>query len=120
MSLGSIFTSDFLGFGQDRHGDGGRMDAPLAFRGRHPLHAVSPGLVLELAVDAVARDRCNDFLETAVPVSMLLITSTRQPCNSAVARVHPEHVGDEERCLLATSARRISRMMFFSSSGPWA
>ncbi len=55
----------FLGFRQ--HGDRRRrrVDAAARFGRRHALHAMHAALVLEAAVDALAFDRRDHFLEAA-------------------------------------------------------
>src|SRR5581483_8643861 len=56
---------DFFRFRQDRDGDGRRVDAAARFGSGHALHAVHAALVLQLAVDAAAFDRRDDFLHAA-------------------------------------------------------
>ena len=57
---------DLVGFGQ--HGDGRRrrVDPAAGFGGRHALHAVHAAFVLQPAVDALALDVDDDFLDAAL------------------------------------------------------
>src|SRR5512140_1216376 len=96
---------DFLRF--RKHGDRGRgrVDASLALRGGHALHAMHAALPSQPAERTVALDLEDRFLQTAertvgvrdaldAPVPML-----------GVARVHAIEIGSEECGLVATGPR---------------
>ena len=95
---------DFLGLGQHRDGRGRRVDAAAGFGGRHALHAVHAALVLQLAVDALALDQRDDFLDAA-GVGVAGRHHLELPALAlGVARVHAEQVGGEQRRFVAAGA----------------
>ena len=64
--LGDVHVFDGVLLRQHGDGAGGGVDAALAFRLRHALHAVGAGLELQAAVDALAVDAGDDLLVAAV------------------------------------------------------
>ena len=56
---------DIFGLGQHGDGDGGGVDAALAFGRRHALHAMHAGFVFQPGEHAAAVDLGDAFLETA-------------------------------------------------------
>ena len=63
--LGIDLHLHLVGLRKDRDGDGGGVDAPLLFGGRDALHAVHAAFILKLAVDLLALNHRNHFLEPA-------------------------------------------------------
>ena len=95
---------DFLGLGQDGHGDRRGVNPSARFRGGHSLHAVHAALVLQLAVDAAALDRRNDFLEAADAgvVARHDLDAPALPLGELA--VHAEQLGREQRRFVAAGA----------------
>ena len=60
--FGLQFEIDFLGFGQDRDGGGGSVDASLRFGRRDALHAMHAAFETKLAENDFARN-----LERSIP-----------------------------------------------------
>ncbi len=63
--LGLELDFHFVGFGQHRDRDGRGMHAALLLGRRHALHAMHAAFVLQLAVNLVAADQRDHFLEAA-------------------------------------------------------
>ena len=103
-SLASICDVDFVGFGQ--HGDRRRrrVNAAARFGRRHALHAVHAALVLQLAVDALAFDVDDDFLDAALAGFAERHHLELPALALGVARVHAIEVAGEERRLVAARA----------------
>src|SRR5512142_2821204 len=63
--LGFELDLDFIGFRQHGDGDCRCVNPPLLLGLRYALHAMHAALVLKLAVDALAADQGDDFLDPA-------------------------------------------------------
>ena len=95
---------DFLGFGQHRDGGRGRVDPAAAFGRRHALDAVDAALVLQLAVDALALDRRDGFLDAA-DAGLAERHHLELPALAlGEAAVHAEQLAGKERRLVAAGA----------------
>ena len=81
------------------------------------LHAVGPGLEFQAAVDLVAGNERDDFLEPPLSDSALPHDFDFPAHLFGVAAVHAEKIAAEEAASSPPVPARISRMMFFSSSG---
>ena len=103
-SSGLMCDVHVLGLGQDGHRHGGGVDAPLGFRRRDPLDAVHAAFEFELAVDLVAGDGGDDFLEPADARGGVAQDLQLPAFALAQAGVHPEEVGGEEAGFLAAGA----------------
>ena len=102
--LGVDLDVDFLGLRQHRHGRGGRVDAAARFGRRHALHAVHAALVLQPAVDVLAGDDRDDFLEAAGAAVVDRQHLDLPAVALGEAGVHPEEIRGEERRLVAAGA----------------
>ena len=80
------------------------MDAALLLGHRNALHAVHAAFVLELAVDLVAADQRDDFLEPAHGGFAAGGHFHLPALRFAVARVHAEDLGREQGGLVAAGA----------------
>ena len=92
---------DVVGDRQHRHRDGAGVDAALRLGGGDALHAVHAGLVLELAVRAVAGDLDGDLREPADLRRVAVEHLGPQPEAGGVAQVGVEQLGGEQRGLVA-------------------
>src|SRR5437867_1925106 len=95
---------DLPSLGKNGHGHGGGMDAAGGLRLRHPLDSVHPRLVLQPAVDPIARDKRDGFLDPADPRRV-----QRQGLDSpasllGVAGIHPEDLRGEQAGLVPAGA----------------
>ncbi len=102
--LGFDLDFDFVGFGQHGDGDGRGVNAALLLGRRHALHAVHAALVLQPAVDLVAADQGDDFLQAAhrrfADRSHFHLPALR----FRIARVHAEDLGGEQSGFVAAGA----------------
>ena len=80
------------------------MDAALLLGHRHALHAVHAALVFQLAVDLVAADQRDDFLQPAHGRFAAGGDFHLPALRFRVARVHAEDLGGEERGFVAARA----------------
>ena len=108
---------DLLGLGQHRHRRRRRVDAAARLGRRHALHAMHAALVLQEAVDALALDRRDHFLDAAAPGLADDSTSSFQPRRSA----NREYIRKRSPANSAASSppvpARISSTTFLSSLG---
>ena len=103
-SFASICDVDFVGFGQHGDGRGRGVDASARLGGGHALHAVHAALVFQLAVDALAFDVDDDFLDAALPGFAERHDLELPALPLGEARVHPIEIAGEERRLFAARA----------------
>ena len=113
--LGLDLDFHFVGFRQHRDRDRGGVHAALLLGHRHALHAVHAALVLQLAVDLVAADQRDDFLEAA-DARLAAGRDFHLPAlRLGVARVHAEDLRPRTEwprrrpCRRGFRARRSSR-----------
>ncbi len=101
-SFSAISTLDLLGLGEDGHGRGRGVDAPLGLRLGDPLDAVDAPLVLEAGEGAFPLDDRLDFLEAAPAARLGAVDDLDPPAAPlGVADVHPEQLLGEEGGLVA-------------------
>src|SRR5436305_708220 len=84
-----------LRFWQDGDGGGRRVDAAAGLGRRHALDAMHAALVLQLAVDAASRDRCDHYLDAAYPALAHRQRLDLPALALAEARVHAEQIRRE-------------------------
>ena len=97
-------VGDGIGFRQYGNRARGSVDASLRFRFRDPLHAVSPGLELELRVHALSGDARDHLLESP-HVAQALRNNFHLPAIAfCKARVHAEEIAGEQRRLVAAGS----------------
>ena len=95
---------DFFGFGQHGHRRGRGVDPAAGFGGRHALDAVHAALVLQPAVDVLALDERDDFLDAAA-AGVAEVEDVDLPALAlGVARVHAEQIAGEQRRFVAAGA----------------
>src|ERR1039457_1359306 len=102
--LGLDLDLNFVGFGQDRHRDGGGMHAALLLRYGHALHAVHATFVLQFGVDLGAGDQRDHVLEAADAALTGGGDYHLPALGLRVARVHAEDLGGEQHGLIAARA----------------
>ena len=93
-----------LGLGQHSDRAGAGVNAPLGFRGRHPLHPMHAAFVLEPFIDVRAVELEDDFLVAAqvrgAGIQILDLPAARL----RIAGVHPVEVSRKQGRLLAARA----------------
>jgi hypothetical protein len=87
---------DLLGFWEDGDGDGAGMDAALGFGGGDALDTVDAAFIFESAVDVLAGDGEDDFLETAEIGGAGVEDFEFPALGFCVAGVHPVEISGEE------------------------
>src|SRR4029078_6181467 len=102
--LGVELDFDVVGFREDGYGDGGGVDAALLFGDGDALHAVHAALIAELAIDLVAADEGDDFLQAADGGLAAGGDFDLPALGFGVAGIHAEDLVGKERGLVAAGA----------------
>ena len=95
---------DLIHLGEHGDGGGAGVDAPLALRCRHSLHAMHAALVFEAAEGALALDLEGDVLEDAVALLVDIEHLDLPFVGFGIARVQAHQVAGEDASFIAASA----------------
>ena len=121
ISFASTLDFHFVGFGQHRHRDRRSMHAALLFGRRNALHAMHAAFVLQLAVDLVAADQRDHFLQSAHRRFAGRSDFHLPAARFREARVHAENLVGEQRGFVAAGAGAdFEHHVLLVVADPWA